>query len=146
LKKFLKLIVVIIAFSLTAWLGMHIYMNSYISFVPIVFLPDRGGIQEAPKLNTPEHQKNIKLVLGDQHYAKWQVQDGKVMIQRKMMFGDFNRNYLWNLTTKADDPDFMIKFVNYNEYKKRFMKKYEDLENEWKEQKEWEKEQEGMDK
>jgi hypothetical protein len=64
--------------------------EQYIPYVPIMFLPDKGGIQEALKLNTPEYQKNIKLLLNDQHYAKWKIQDGKIMIQRKMMFGDFN--------------------------------------------------------
>jgi hypothetical protein len=100
---------------------------------------DRGGIQEAPKLNTPQHQKNIKLVLKD-HRVKWKVSNGRVMIQRKMMIGDDNRILLWNCTSKANDPDYMIKFTNYKEYERRFMKKWEEDKKDWEEQKKWEKE------
>jgi hypothetical protein len=109
LKKLLKKVFVVLVFGLTVWFGIHIYMNSYIPYEPIMFLPGDGeGGQETLKLNTQEIQKKIKLLLNGQQYVKWKIQDGKLMIQRKMMFGDFNLNYLRNLTKKADDPNYIL--------------------------------------
>jgi hypothetical protein len=93
----------IIAFGLIAWSGVYIYFNSYVPYVPLVS-PPIGDFIESPKINTPEHQKRIIFVLNKYH-IKWKIKNGKVMIQRKQKIGDYNRNFLWNLTNKAEALD-----------------------------------------
>jgi hypothetical protein len=120
LKKWLQISSVVIILGLVSWLGVYLYLNSYVSYVPITCLEGQG-LQENPKLNTPAHQKSIKEVLNNQSYVKWKVKGRKVMIQRKMTMGDFNRNYLWNLTIKADHPEERLHEIDRTEYE-RLMK------------------------
>jgi hypothetical protein len=107
LSKWAKMEIGVLVLSFVSVLAYHFYMNAYVPYVPITYREWRG-FMESPKLNTKEHQENIKLVLKG-HDIKWKIEHGKVMIQRKLKVGFNNREWLYNLTLKANDNKYMKK-------------------------------------
>jgi hypothetical protein len=105
LKKWLICLVVVATLGLSIYLGVCVYLNSYVPYVPVTW--EQGeDFKESPKLNTVEHKKNIRLVLSN-YNESWKLENGEVMIKRKMKIGYANKERLWNYTTKANDKEFM---------------------------------------
>jgi hypothetical protein len=104
LNKWISLVIIILVLVGLAGFSYRLYMDSYVPYIPII-CPSEGDFKEAPQLNTPDFQKSIKFVL-NKYYVKWEMKNGKVMIQRKLTIGFENRELLWNYTTKAKALDF----------------------------------------
>ena len=115
MNLWIRVVIIFLTFGLISVLVYQGYLNSYVPYVPLISNDDQSDFTEAPKLNTSEHQKNIKLLFTF-HDVKWKMEHGKIMIQRKMKIGFNNRELLWNYTKKANDIEYMNEFKNQHRY------------------------------
>jgi hypothetical protein len=107
LSKWVKIVKGFLVLSFVSFLAYHLYMNTYVPYVPITYRESQGFV-ESPKLNTLEHQENIKLVFINDG-IEWKIKHNKIMIHRNLTIGFSNRELLYNCTLKANDKKYMKK-------------------------------------
>jgi hypothetical protein len=105
LNKWIKLVTIIFGIAILGILSYHLYMNSYVPYVPFTF-SDQYGLIEEPKLNTAAHQLNMKAIF-ENHKVKCKMKDGKLMIQRKMTIGFENKELIYNYEVKANGGEII---------------------------------------
>jgi hypothetical protein len=86
-------------------LGWLVFINMYAPYVPMVYV-ERIGYVEKPSLNTPEHRRNVKIVL-EYENAPRRFEKSRILIPYSLQFGFANRELIYNYTLKANDTEFI---------------------------------------
>ena len=73
---------------------------------PSILIVGLTKLIEVPEMMTEKHRENIIQVL--KYYGeKWKMEHGKLYVA-----GKIDREILWNYTTKANDPKWLLEHQN----------------------------------
>ena len=86
---------------------------AYVKYIPIVIEEKEGTLLFTARRDmlTEKHKKNFKKVLKFYNLSFIETNDGEILISDKL---NSNKEYLMNLTKKANDVEFLQKLDRMN--------------------------------